>query len=463
MAEPSGREIIRVRRGGAAARLGVRKGDHLTAVNGKRILDVLDVQFHSADGIQSLSWERKGRVHCVQYPQPLYTPLGLEFQHPTFDTNIRRCNNRCRFCFVVQMAPGMRRTLHIKDDDYRYSFLYGHFVTLTNLREADWRKIAEQRLSPLYVSVQATEPDVRIAMMGNPRAGDILDRLRFLQSAGIVVHAQVVLAPGWNDGPHLRRTVEDLASFFPAVRSCTVVPVGLTRFHRHGMRVFTIEEKRSVLQDVGGWQEQNLRTFGSRFVFLTDEWYLSCGLPVPPLSDYEDLDMRENGLGLARNFLEEWSGFQRRVRASALHIRRKEALLLTGKLFEPMLKQAAAQCDQITGSRLFVHAVTNQRFGETVTVAGLLTGKDILDALAAPSPLPGLVVLPRVMFDHPDALSLDDLTPLDIARGCERPVGLANSMEDVVRLMVGESQLIVKPTDRRIPQSFYQAGGWIEG
>jgi putative radical SAM enzyme (TIGR03279 family) len=462
MAKSTGGEIIRVRRGGAASHLGMRKGDRLLRINGQSVQDVLDVQYIAADGIDRLEWERAGRRVEKQSPDLLFEPMGLEFQHPTFDIDIRRCNNRCLFCFVVQMAPGLRSTLHIKDDDYRYSFLYGHFVTLTNLREADWRKIAEQRLSPLYVSVQATEPDVRIAMLRNPNAGDIMDRLRFLQSVGIIVHAQIVLAPGWNDGDHLRRTVDDLAGLFPSVRSCTVVPVGLTRFHRHGMRVFTPAEKRRIITEVGSWQQMFYDKIGSRFVFLTDEWYLSCGIPVPPLEAYEEIDLRENGLGLVRAFLDESQVFLRQIGKQRIKMRAKSSLLLTGTLFAPILHGAVLECNKLTGSRMRVLPVVNEGFGETVTVAGLLTGKDVLRALAQEEPLPDMVFLPRVMFDHPQALALDGLTPVDIARACGRTVGLVDSMKDVVLQAAGKGGLCVHPGQRSISQTFLKMGGWIE-
>jgi putative radical SAM enzyme (TIGR03279 family) len=454
--------VRRVRRGGAAARLGMRAGDRLERINGKPVADVLDAQFFAADGVASLTWERDGRRRTQTAARMLALPLGLEFCHPTFDKAIRRCNNRCRFCFVVQMAPGWRATLHVKDDDYRYSFLYGHFVTLTNLRDADWRKIAEQRLSPLYVSVHATEPALRAGLLGNPRAGDILERLRWLASAGITVHAQVVLAPGWNDGAHLRRTVADLSRLYPHVRSCSVVPVGLTRFHRQGLRVYAGEEKKAVVEEVETWQDDFLPRLGSRFVFLTDEWYLSAGRAVPPAEDYEDLDLRENGLGLVRGFLDGWDAWVCRPRSWPGKIRGAEALLVTGALFAPVLAETAAACNKLAGTRLRVLAVANRRLGATVTVAGLLTAGDVVAALQTEPALPEHIILPRVMFDHPQALALDDLTPLDVARALGAKVCLADSMPGVVRVLAGGEPMCVGPRRRRLPRAFLRAGGWIE-
>jgi putative radical SAM enzyme (TIGR03279 family) len=462
MNEQCGREVVRVRRGGAAFRLGMRVGDRLIAVNGKQVADILDVQFYAADGVESLTWLRAGHEQTKSSQTSSAAPLGLEFQHPTFDTEIRKCNNRCAFCFVVQMAPGLRSTLHIKDDDYRYSFLYGHFVTLTNLKSRDWEKIIEQRLSPLYVSVQATESNLRAELLGNPRAGDILERLQFLASAGIEVHAQVVVVPGCNDGIHLRRTVEDLAGLFPHVRTCSVVPVGLTRFHRKGLRVFRPDETQKMIEDVHRWQDAFSRRIGSRFVLLTDEWYLSVQQPVPALHEYEDVDLRENGLGLVRSFLDDWDGAKKRARSFRLKREIKSALLATGILFAPVLEKIALEWQDTVGTAMTVAAVENRRFGTTVTVAGLLTAEDVIHQLGAYPSLPDAVFLPRVMFDHPGALSLDNRTPLDVARALRTTVYLADSMSDIVRAWTTEDAVSVRPTDRNISKRFLKAGGWIE-
>jgi putative radical SAM enzyme (TIGR03279 family) len=460
MEEFCGREVVRVRRGSAASRLGMRVGDQLWEVNGKRVNDVLDAQFFAADDVESLCWKRAGREYTAIAPKPLSVALGLEFQHPTFDTAIRRCNNRCRFCFVVQMAPGLRGTLHIKDDDYRFSFLYGHFVTLTNLRSSDWKKIVEQRLSPLYVSVHATEPDLRVKLLGNPRAGEILDQLKVLTSAGIEIHAQVVVAPNWNDGSHLRCTVDDLVGLYPRVRTCSVVPVGLTRFHRQGLRIFTAKEKQEMVDEIEAWQHEFYHRLGTKFVFLTDEWYLSADRPVPALEETEELDLRENGLGLVRSFLDEWAGLLHRSRVWGKKVRGARAVLATGALFAPVLSQVIDECNQQAGSMLQVAAIENRQFGASVTVAGLLMVKDVIQQLIESNLLPDQVILPRIMFDHPQAFSLDNRTPLDVAKALGVTICLANSMSDVIRALAGESELCVRPKDRKISRNFLRAGGW---
>ena len=425
-----------MRRGSPAAKTGIRPGDRLLEVNGHPVADAIDVQYHAAEETVRLTWKRGGRTLSGEAKRSARSTFGLEFAHPTFDTDIRRCNNRCPFCFVVQMAPGMRRTLHIKDDDYRYSFLYGHFVTLTNLKPRDWDRIAEQHLSPLYVSVHATEPDVRVRCLGNPNAGDILERLRRLAENGIEMHTQVVLAPGLNDGAHLARTLADLAALHPQVRSCSVVPVGVTRYQRNGIRPYGRDGMRRVMAQVERLQREYLRRAGSRFAFLTDEWYLATGKPVPPLEAYEAIDLRENGLGLVRNFLEDWNMLKRGLASGKTRFGHNQASLVTAALFQQTLKSVVAEFSKLTGSDMNVIGVPNRCFGETVTVAGLLTARDVIDAVRADGRA-GPVLLPRVMFSSAPEMSLDDLALRAIKKEIGRPVFLVETMSDVVKALQG--------------------------
>lgn len=451
--------VSAVQPGSLAARIGLRPGDLLLRVNGLPVGDIIDVQFHAAEETVRLQWKRKGKIREGEERRRARSTLGLAFACPTFDRDIRRCNNRCPFCFVVQMAPGMRRTLHVKDDDYRYSFLYGHFVTLTNLSARDWDRIVGQRLSPLYVSVHATEPEVRIRCLGNPAAGDILERLRFLAGHGIEIHAQVVLAPGWNDGAHLERTLRDLAELYPAVRSCCVVPVGVTRFQRNGIRPYEWKEMEEIIRAVEGWQDEWLRRIGSRFAFLTDEWYLATRRAVPPLAAYEEIDLRENGLGMARSFLEDWRVLADRLRRRPRNLGRSRATLLTGTLFAGMLREAAGEFSALTGAALRVHGVPNRRLGETVRVAGLLMAKDVIEYLRREDDEEP-VLLPRIMFEHPEAIALDDLSPLDVARATGREVYLVDSMSGVLATLTGDNPLRAGPRMKTLSKKFIRAGGW---
>lgn len=390
--------ISGVEAGGLAERVGLRAGDELRAINGQRLRDVIDVQFVSSEEHLALEVCREGQTLAVEAERRYGEPLGLVFAQPTFD-GIRRCGNDCEFCFVSQMPPGLRRSVYVKDDDYRYSFLFGNYVTLTNLDEADWVRIGEQRLSPLYVSVHATEPGLRRRILGNSTVPDVMDRLRRLADLGIEVHTQVVVVPGLNDGCHLDRSIGELSNLYPAVRSVSVVPVGLTKYHQGGCRVHTLGEARSISRQVTSWQARLRARLGVNFVYLSDEWYLRLGEDVPPVEAYDGLDLTENGVGQVAGFEIADSKLQSAVRDFG------SVTLVTGTLFAPVLRKAVAGFEGVD-----VVAVVNRFFGETVTVAGLLTGEDV-GAQLRERDLGEVVVLPQAMFGGPEGQSLDEMWP----------------------------------------------------
>ena len=447
--------------GSLAAALDLRPGDEVLGVNGRPVQDVIDVQFYAADDFVSMAFRRDGHDHIAAAPRAEGQLLGIEFTHPTFDIDIRRCNNLCPFCFVLQTAPRMRRTLYIKDDDYRYSFLYGHFVTLTNLSEHDWQRIEEQRLSPLYVSVHATAVAARRACLANPAAPAVLEQLRWLKSRGIQCHTQLVITPGLNDGPILEQSIRDLAKLYPAVQSVSVVPVGLTKHHKYGHRANTVDEARVVLDTVEKWQAQCAKKLGVQFVHATDEWYLVTGRPLPPIKDLHGLALEENGLGQVRAFLNEWRRVQRELKTmkGLRKLAGRRATLATGALFGPVLARTAASFDRIAATAVNVAPVVNERLGEGITVAGLIMGRDVIHQLSGRD-LGEFVALPRVMFDHPQGISLDDMSPLEIARALDRPVFLADRMGDVLDAFVGRNPLGFHPGDDSIPLEVMRAGGW---
>jgi putative radical SAM enzyme (TIGR03279 family) len=435
--------ITKVEPDSLAADLGLKPGDELLAVNGFPVEDMIDVQFYAAEEHVELTVRRNvsdgttAREFVLGGEREYDQPLGLEFAHPTFDIDIRRCNNLCTFCFVLQMAPRMRRTLYIKDDDYRYSFLYGHFVTLTNLSEHDRRRIEEQHLSPLYVSVHATELDVRRKLLRNDDAPDILEQLRWLAQCGIEVHTQIVVTPGLNDGEHLERSVRDLAEFWPTVRSVSIVPVGITRHHKYAERPNTPAEMKVVLDRVRSWQREFRRKLGVRFAYLTDEWYLVTGRPIPPRAHYDGLRLEENGLGMVRGFLEDWRKAKRKI--SNLKSQISRATLATGELFAPVLREAAKEIASLSGVRVDVVPIHNERLGRTITVAGLLMGTDVIAQLQTHD-RSDLVVLPRIMFDHPTGVALDDVSVSDIEEALGRPVTLAATMSELLSVLTGRVQ-----------------------
>jgi putative radical SAM enzyme (TIGR03279 family) len=443
-----GGQITGIEPGSVADEIGLRPGDELLAINGNAVVDVIDVQFYGAEEWLELTVRREGEIRRLEAERDYNQTLGLQFAHPTFDTDIRRCNNLCEFCFVLQMAPRFRRTLYIKDDDYRYSFLFGHYVTLTNLSEHDWWRIEHMRLSPLYVSVHVTELEKRRQYLRNANAPDIMAQLHWLAARGIEVHTQLVITPGVNDGRLLTQSIHDLATLWPAVQSISVVPVGLTKQHKYAMRPHTKEEAAVTLAYVESLQPDFLARFGVRFVYPTDEWYLVSGRTVPPMDAYDGYELHENGLGMVRNFLDEWERVKREiVNGKWLMVNGKSVTLVTGTLFAGTLRQVAKEFRELTGVETAVLPIINERLGETITVAGLLMGSDVLRGLQTAG-YGDLLILPRVMFDHPDTISLDDLSPQEMANRLGRPLALADTMGDVWDALIGQSRVLFWPNEK---------------
>ena len=415
--------ITAVEQHSVAARAGLRPGDQLLALNDFPLRDVIDVQVYASEPELTFLVERDGKRLERTAQRHYGQPLGLEFASDLFDEPLRVCRNACDFCFVSQMPPGMRASLYVKDDDYRLSFLHGNYITLTNLDTAAWERIAEQHLSPLYVSVHATEPAVRAGLLHNPLAAWIMEQLHRLVDMGIAIHTQAVLVPGRNDGAHLEHTISELAALYPGARSLCVVPVGLTRLCQKGLRPYTGDESLAVLEQISTWQRRLRAELGVGFVYPADEWYLQAGWPVPPLAAYDGQlpFLVENGVGLARRFMNDWPATQ--VTLAALGGVRQ--LWVTGTLFAPLLQEYAAAFTRETGSVAEVLPVANRTLGETITVAGLLTAGDVLAALQKHAPGPeGVLVLPGVMFRGPGGRTLDGLTSEDMARVIGQPVHL---------------------------------------
>jgi len=455
--------VTAVAPGSLAATLGLRAGDELLRVNGHALRDVIDVQFYAAEDQVRLEWRHGERTIRRRGERASNMPLGIEFAHPTFDIDIRRCNNLCPFCFVLQTPKGVRRTLYIKDDDYRYSFLYGHFVTLTNLADEDWARIEEQHLSPLYVSVHATDPALRQVLLRNKATEDILEQLRWLTERGIETHTQLVVVPGLNDGEALRRSIADLAGLYPGVQSVSVVPVGITKFHKYGHRPTTRAEADTVVGMIEDMQRDYKRALGVRFAYLTDEWYLLTERPVPPRSAYNGLHLEENGLGMVRGFLDDWKrarreAARRRERGELEAARGRRLTLATAALFAPTLADVAAEFAAETDTAVEVVPVLNERLGHTITVSGLLMARDVIAQLGGRAG--DIAVLPRIMFDHPQGISLDDLAPIDVARALGRPVALADVMGDVLDVLRGRNALTFDPAAPEADVPVVREGGW---
>ncbi|HTO11372.1 MAG TPA: DUF512 domain-containing protein [Candidatus Binatia bacterium] len=404
----------------AGAAAGLAAGDRILTINGRGLRDAIDFQFYGAEARLALIVEREGRRRRVAITRRPGADLGLELQAPR-PGEIATCANKCVFCFIHQLPRGMRKSLYVKDDDFRLSFLHGNYITLSDLDEAAFDRIIEQRLSPLYVSVHATDPELRWRLLGQPRHGvEILPRLERLAKAGIRVHAQIVLCPDWNDGAHLERTVHALAPLHPHVATTAIVPVGLTR-HRErlpALRTLTDAEAAALVDTVAGWQARFLATLDSRFVFLGDEVYLQSGRPLPPAADYEGFAIAEDGIGLVRRFED---GLARALarRPESLRVGRS-VTLVSGALYGPRLARRLAATP--LGANARVVPVPNELFGGSVAVAGLLTGQDIQRHLATLGDLGEAVLVPAVALRDGEGVFLDDLTPDDLARALGVPV-----------------------------------------
>jgi putative radical SAM enzyme (TIGR03279 family) len=418
-----GVRVLRVEPDGLAAEAGLQPGDRLVRVNGSPLRDLIDFHVLAGEERLTIDLERGGQAHTVVLTRRWGRDLGLECEPPA-PSEISTCANKCVFCFIHQLPRGLRKSLYVKDDDYRLSFLHGNYITLTDLPDAEIQRIVDQRLSPLYVSVHATDPELRHLLLGRPRTmrGELLDRMRRLAAAGIRMHAQIVLCPGLNDGPHLERSVRELAALHPAVATVAVVPVGLTR-HRQGLpalRAVTAEDARALLAAIHGWQAEQLRDRGSRIVFAADELYLLAGAPIPPAADYEGFLVIEDGIGLARRFEDDLQRAVRRGGGGAGRGGAGRVTVVTGELFAPVLTRllaAAALAEPVVE----VVAVRNDFFGPAITVAGLLTGQDIARALAGRA-LGERVLVPAVALHEGRGVFLDDVTPADLARHLGVPV-----------------------------------------
>jgi len=442
--------ITRVEPHSLAARLDLQPGDELVAINGHQVRDVIDVQFYGAEEWLELvvRCAADGEEWLYETERADGEPLGLDFAHPTFDVDIRRCRNNCTFCFLAQNPRGLRQSLYVKDDDYRYSFLSGNFVTLTNLTGEDWARLEEQRLSPLYVSVHATDPTLRREILQRPDAPDVLAQLRRLAAIGIAVHTQLVLVPGLNDGPHLERSLADLAELTCApVLSVGVVPVGLTRHHRGPFRPYRSDEMARVLEQVAPWRTRFRREHGVGWAYPSDEWYLALGRDVPPAGEYDSFPQIENGVGMVRRFLDEWEDTRLQIADCRLQVvdcrlqvaeAAGRAVLVCGTLIAPLMVRLLDELAALTGWQVEVLPVANRFFGSTVTVSGLLVGRDVM-ALLEERSVDGPVFLPGAMFDAAGERTLDDWTVEAMQATLGVPVIVAESLGQVVtQLMAGD-------------------------
>ena len=432
--------ILDVAGGSLAARAGIRPGETLVEINGEPVLDEIDYQALSAVSRLRITLQTpEGTLRTLSIRKSASSSLGLKLDERTV-LEPRVCRNHCIFCFVDQMPKGMRPSLYVKDDDWRLSLMMGNFVTLTNVDEAEFRRILKRKASPLYISVQATDPETRIRMLRNPSAGELMNRLQRMKDDGLKFHCQVVLCPGINDGQILFQTIVDLAELFPAAQSLAIVPIGLTD-HRSGLyplRLIQKEEAVRLIKDLELIAAHYYQALGTRFVFPADELYSIAGISVPSEDCYEGYPQIENGIGMIRLLTEECAEALPRVleqvKSNCSSVPRR-LLIPTGVSALPYIRELASRYAP-KGTEIDVFAVQNRFFGPSVTVTGLIVGADLVETLKGRSG--DQVLISCSMLRENEERFLDDWTVSQVSQEIGMPVRIVRqSGEDFVRALYG--------------------------
>ena len=401
-----------------ADKKGIRAGDVLISVNGHEINDVLDYSFYVKEEKLVLALVSESRAKKVKIRKKEYDDIGLEFETYLMDRQ-HHCKNKCVFCFIDQLPKGMRDTLYFKDDDSRLSFLFGNYVTLTNLTEHDVQRLIDMHISPVNVSVHTMNPTLRVEMMKNKHAGECLSILKRLADAGIQLNTQLVLCPGLNDGKELEFSLNELEKLRPAIQSIAAVPVGLTKFRKGlaKLRPYTPEEAKAVISTVDAFGKKCLEKYGTRLAFCADEFYLKAALPIPDEEYYEDYPQIENGVGLWKDL--EVSFFDALESCEADRSTKSRVSLITGTAAYPLIKKLAAAAEQkFPNVKADVFEILNDFFGHSITVAGLVTGQDLIAQLKNKDCAKRLII-PSVMLRSEEDMFLDNVTKEDVQKALD--------------------------------------------
>ena len=427
--------IASIEEGSIGEELGFEIGDQLISINGVKPRDLIDYKFLIAEeNIQLKVLDEKGKIHKINIEKEYDDELGIAFTEALFD-GLKQCNNKCPFCFIDQQPSGKRKSLYLKDDDYRLSFLYGSYLTLTNLSEQDWQRIDQQRLTPLFVSVHATEPHLRSKLLRNPKAIDLLNQLVLFSQKRIQIHAQIVVCPGINDGKALERTINDLFNFaqgdVPVVLSAAIVPVGLTRFRPSNDGLIPVDSAcaTKVINQVEPMQKIFYKSTGSRFAWLSDEWYLIAKKPLPSLNSYEDLPQKENGVGSIRSFLKAMDEATRNL---PIKINQKRTCSwVVGKLVENELQKACSRLNKIHNFTMHLYGIPSPYWGQEQIVTGLLTGQDLIKGLQGKE-LGDELLLPSVILRQGEKIFLDDMTLQELSSSLNVSIRIVHDADDIV-------------------------------
>ncbi len=424
-----GHKITSVQPGSIGEELEIEAGDYLISVNATKIEDVFDYHYAINDEYLEVLIEKpNGEQWELEIEKEYEEDLGLDFEQGLMD-DYRSCTNKCMFCFIDQMPPNMRETLYFKDDDARLSFLQGNYITLTNMKDHDLERIIHYKLSPINISVHAMNPELRCKMLHNRFAGDALNKLKRLYDAEIEMNSQIVLCKGYNDGKELDRSIKELGDLHPHMVSLSVVPVGLTKYRENlvPLEKFTKEEAISVLKQIHYWQDVFLKKYGTRFVFASDEWYLTAEEPIPEESYYEGYGQIENGVGMIRSLKDEVEEYLDSCEKEESNPTTKRFSMATGVLATPVIKEILEKTKEkfpnLDGS---VYTIINEFFGADITVAGLLTGQDIINQLKGKN-LGEFLILPSVLLRNGEEVLLDDITIKDIESALNIRISIAKA------------------------------------
>lgn len=429
--------VKNVEAGSIAEELGIEPGDRLLAIDGQEIEDIFDYQFYEESEELLLFIEKAdGEQWELEIEKDADESLGISFGEGLMD-EYRSCRNRCIFCFIDQMPPGMRDTLYFKDDDSRLSFLQGNYITLTNMSDHDVERIVRYRLEPINISFHTTNPELRCRMLHNRFAGDALKKVDILYQGGIEMNGQIVLCRGVNDGEELERTILDLTKYLPLLKSVSVVPVGLTRFREglYPLEPFTREEAREVLRVIHRWQKKIYEEYGIHFIHAGDEWYLLAEEEVPEEERYDGYLQLENGVGMLRLLFNEFEEGMERLGDGD---RSGEISAATGKLAYPYIRRMADRIqERYPGVKVHVYCIRNDFFGERITVSGLITGQDIIAQLKGKE-LGSRLLLPCNMLKADEDVFLDDITVKEVSDALQVPVDIVKSSgQDLIDAILG--------------------------
>jgi len=426
--------------GSIAEDCGIEKGDVILKVNNTEFKDVLDFRFLTSDEYYVIEVLKKdGTVEEIEVYNDLYEQFGCEFENSLMDDAVT-CRNKCIFCFMDQLPPNMRQTMYFKDDDVRLSFLEGNYVTLTNISEDEIDRICRLRVSPINVSVHTTDSELRCNMLGNRFAGKLMEIMHRFADSGICMNTQIVLCKGINDGDNLKKTIYDLAKMYPAVRSISVVPVGITAYrdNLYPLNAFEQDDCRTVINQVSEYQEEFLGKYGTRIVYLADEFYIKADLPLPPYEDYEDFPQIENGVGLMSTFLREIDDAVDSAEVS--HSSRTISIATSEIAYDYICMAVDKIKKKAPNTGVNIYKITNNYFGGKITVTGLLCGCDIISQLKG-KPLGDYLMISSSMLKDDCDILLDDVTKEDIERELDTSVLVNNGGSEFVHAILRRGEI----------------------